>query len=86
VYFSFWGGKVVNSFIKHGQKQLIEQKFKHIYYYLKMVYKILPIEMILEGIERIKPLFVGHYILRYGQKEEYPRYLGPFKQRQTAIY
>ena len=85
LYKSYWLGKFVNNFIINGKKLLIDKEFNFISIYLKLYFNIIILDILLEKIEKIKPIFGFKYILKAGKKQEFPIFLVDSKQRAKAV-
>lgn len=84
-YSSYWAGKFVNSFMTNGHKDLVERELNRVYLHMKLNLNVLALEIILEKIEKIKPTFKLRAVTVGGKKREFPTFLPPEKQRNSAI-
>jgi ribosomal protein S7 len=85
VYGSYWLGKFINNFIVNGKKQLIDKEFKTIFIYIKLYFNVIILNILLEKMEKTKPLFGFKYILKAGKRLEFPIFLSSLKQRSKAV-
>lgn len=85
-YNSFWVGKLIKKFIKAGKKLLIEKKFSKYYWYIKIFKKKTLYVLLLEKLEKIKPIFKIKSKLIAGKLREYPAILDNNKSRNYAIH
>lgn len=85
IYSSFWVGKLTGSFIKKGKKHTIEKQILKLLISTKVQANYSGIELLLDSIERTKPILsVGSYV-KSGKKLEYPVFLKPEKRRRIAL-
>jgi ribosomal protein S7 len=75
----------MNANMRSGNKKTISAAFNQVFVFLKLKHKMLPIENILEGLEKIKPLFNLGYVTIAGKKREFPKFLSKYKQLQLAV-
>jgi len=83
-YNSFWIGKLINKFVKKGQKITVENKFKKTYLYSKLYLNKSFHHLFLEKIERIRPIFKLKSKLIAGTIKEYPVIINKDKSRNYA--
>lgn len=85
LYSSYWSGKFINSFMTEGRKNIIEREFDKVCLQMKLHLRTLALEVLLEKIEKIKPTFKLKSIIVGGKKREFPIFLSPEKQRNSAV-
>jgi ribosomal protein S7 len=78
-------GKLINVLINKGHRQTVEREVKLACKYLKIQFKVIPLELLLEGIEKVKPVFGIDYVTVGGRKKEFPVFLGPEHQRGLSV-
>lgn len=83
-YNSFWVGKLLNKFVKKGQKLTVENKFIKAYYFSKLQLNKNFHNLFLEKIERIRPIFKMKSKLIAGTLKEYPTVINKDKSRNYA--
>lgn len=83
-YNSFWVGKLINKFVKKGQKLTIENKFKKVYMFSKLHLNKNFHHLFLEKIERIRPIFKLKSKLIAGTLKDYPVIINKDKSRSYA--
>jgi len=82
---SYWLGKLTNGFIKKGRKVTIEIQVLRLFAYTKLYFNHNLLELLLDSIERVKPVLkIGSYV-RSGKRLEYPLFLKPEKRRRVAL-
>jgi ribosomal protein S7 len=75
----------MNTFMVSGAKKTAELLQERSYAYIKMQYHMVPLEFLLEVLERVKPLFNTGYIIVRGKKKEFPIFLVKHKQLRLAM-
>jgi ribosomal protein S7 len=85
IYDSFWIGKIINKFIKDGKKISIEKIFEKIYLYTKISTRLNFNVIVLEKLEKIRPLFKLKSKLIAGKSRDYPILLDKDKSRLYGI-
>lgn len=85
LYSSYWSGKFINSFMHGGNKQTIEVALKQTYASIKFYYRVAPVDLLLESLERIKPLFGMGYVVVAGKRREFPYLLAEDRQFNFAV-
>lgn len=83
-YNSFWVGKLLNKFVKKGQKLTVENKFKKAYYFSKLHLNKNFHNLFLEKIERVRPIFKIKSKLIAGTLKDYPVIINKDKSRNYA--
>jgi ribosomal protein S7 len=71
--------------MKKGQLAVVEKEFEKTYSHAKLHFKISPALVILETIEKIKPIFKLKSVMQRGKKKDFPIFLDKYKQRLVAI-
>jgi ribosomal protein S7 len=84
-YASYWAGKFTNTLMKSGSKHTIERELQNTYVYLKLQYNNIPLEFLLESLEKIKPVFNLKHVIIAGKRKEFPVYLESSKQLRLSI-
>ena len=84
-YSSYWSGKLINTFMVSGAKRTAELFQEQSYAYIKVQYRVIPLEFLLEALERVKPLFNVGYVLVRGKKKEFPIFLARHKQLRLVM-
>jgi ribosomal protein S7 len=85
IYNSYWLGKLSNVFMFSGNKKTIDTAIKNTFSFLKLKYNVSPLEIILEGLEKIKPVFSLKYVTIAGKRREFPKLLSKHKQFQMSV-
>jgi ribosomal protein S7 len=70
--------------MKSGQKKSVSRTFIQVFNFLKRKHKLLPVESLLECLEKIKPIFSLGYVTIAGKRREFPKFLSKHKQLQLA--
>ena len=78
-------GKLVNGFIKEGKKHTVERQILNAFVHAKTQINHNALEVLLDSIERVKPILnLGSYV-KSGKKIEYPVLLKSEKRRRIAL-
>jgi len=86
IYNSFWLGKLMNFYIKHGKKNLIYKQFYKSFFYFKYNCNISPFLYILEILAQAKPLFFKLYNWMFRRKTiQYPRIASETELYKVAL-
>jgi ribosomal protein S7 len=86
LYSSYWAGKFVNSFIKAGNKGSSSKQIELILLGLKRKNNIHPLKLLLEGLERFRPIFNIGVIMLRGRKRYFPVVINKNKRTKLALF
>jgi ribosomal protein S7 len=84
-YASYWAGKFNNTLMSSGHKRTAELQAEKAFTYIKTQYRLVPLEMLLESLEKVKPTFNLNYIIVSGRKREFPVFLAPHKRLRLSV-
>jgi ribosomal protein S7 len=70
--------------MRTGAKKTVDRFQERAYGYIKLQYQCIPLEFLLESLERTKPLFNVGYVIVGGKKKEFPVFLLRHKQLNVA--
>jgi ribosomal protein S7 len=68
-----------------GNKKTINRALIITFQLLKMRYAANPLEIVLESLEKIKPVFAVGYVMKSGKRREFPKFLSKQRQLQLSI-